>query len=99
MAIRFQIRDTVANTTLASYDVPDAAKARLQQVWAPGPGTAAENALRFAVTALQEETEQRVVAAEEAAAVQAVQTANANLAAVRASAASSLNTDFPPPLT
>jgi hypothetical protein len=97
MAIRFQIRDTTANTTLATYDVPDAAKARLQQVWAPGPGTAAENALRFAVKALHEETEQRVVETEEAAAVQAVQAANANLAATRASAQSSLNTDFPAP--
>jgi hypothetical protein len=92
MAIRFQIRNTTTNTTLASYDLPDGAQARLQALWAAGPGTAAENALRFMVRRLYDESRERAKSAAMADELAALQAAEANEGAA-------FDTDFPPPVT
>ena len=58
MAVTFQIRNS-ANTVIAQRTIPDAALPILSATWAPGPGTAAENALRFMLQVLYQETRQR----------------------------------------
>jgi hypothetical protein len=89
MAVTFQIRNA-SNTVIASRTIPDAALPILQDAWAAGPGTAAENALQYMVKKLYDETRERYRIAQLADEIAAKETAEAN-------ANATLETAFPNP--
>jgi hypothetical protein len=95
MGVRFRIINTNNNNVLASIDIPDANLPRLISAWSGGPGTPAEEALKFALRAIREETKERNVAAAEADEIAAIHTAQATLQAARATETAAFNNDFP----